>query len=336
MGAEPPIFQYNPAMAPDSDYEPGALYHLVVGNRARRLDDRRTPVRVVALRPETGMFEVELLDFEDKGARWSHPLEEVAKYQFAIGSRRARETDVNGYREAVARFDRPLVIECDPARAEATRRKLAALRGDAARWLEKNSRFLASGEPLQTDESAGSDLLFDDLRDYMAHHHLDDMETDFARQWASNAESGERIKGHRIVVAELSLSPFTGKIVRDPALFDGPWNKPRRAEHVLHRMAFVQALFARRGVDRPVIYRTVSCQGPLQPRTAHRAFISGTFSRRVAEALFGRDPSRTVALFRQSVPLERLFMTYLETAALNHPFREAEAVLIADPTNLAF
>ena len=29
-------------------------------------------------------------------------------------------------------------------------------------------------------------------------------------------------------------------------------------------------------------------------------------------------------------------MTYLETEAMNHPFREAEAVLLADPINEAF
>ena len=34
--------------------------------------------------------------------------------------------------------------------------------------------------------------------------------------------------------------------------------------------------------------------------------------------------------------IERVLMTHLETEALNHPFREAEAVLIADPTNPAF
>jgi hypothetical protein len=29
-------------------------------------------------------------------------------------------------------------------------------------------------------------------------------------------------------------------------------------------------------------------------------------------------------------------MTCLETEAMNHPYREAEAVLLADPSNLAF
>ncbi len=33
----------------------------------------------------------------------------------------------------------------------------------------------------------------------------------------------------------------------------------------------------------------------------------------------------------QSVPVERVFMTYLETSAMNDRFLEAEAVLLARP-----
>jgi hypothetical protein len=48
------------------------------------------------------------------------------------------------------------------------------------------------------------------------------------------------------------------------------------------------------------------------------------------------DPKRTVAIYRQAVPIHRVLMTYLETEAMNHPFREAEAVLLADSNNQAF
>jgi hypothetical protein len=46
--------------------------------------------------------------------------------------------------------------------------------------------------------------------------------------------------------------------------------------------------------------------------------------------------SRAVAIYRQAVPVERVLMTYLETEAMNHHFREGEAVLLTDPTNQAF
>ena len=44
------------------------------------------------------------------------------------------------------------------------------------------------------------------------------------------------------------------------------------------------------------------------------------------------DSDAEVALLvRQRVPVSRLFMTFLETAAMNDRYREAEAVLIGDP-----
>jgi hypothetical protein len=41
-------------------------------------------------------------------------------------------------------------------------------------------------------------------------------------------------------------------------------------------------------------------------------------------------------MWRQIVSPDRLFMTFLETAAMNRQFKEAEAVLIGDPANRAF
>ena len=48
------------------------------------------------------------------------------------------------------------------------------------------------------------------------------------------------------------------------------------------------------------------------------------------------SPTATRALYRQSVPVERLFMTYHETAPMNDRFKEAEAVLLYDGGNATF
>jgi hypothetical protein len=332
-----PIFQYNAERPPDSDFEPGTLGHLVVHNTGRLLDYRRTPVRLTALNLASGMFEVELLDFEDKGARWLYPFEEIRGYQFAKTSARATPEQIEGFERTIGLLDRPLCIECNPRLTQATHARLAEERRQARSWLLANSRFLRSDQPLNPASLDGRPLLQEDLQEYMRSHELSDMEERFASQWASNSESGEFIKGHRIVIAEAGLSPYEGKVVRDPALFDEPSGKARRLRHLLTRMAFVQEVFSQRAVERPLLYRALSCSGPLEQRNTKRALISATFNRDVAEALFGeRDTTRTVVLYRQTVALERLLMTHLETWQLNRPFREAEAVLIADPANLAF
>ena len=60
--------------------------------------------------------------------------------------------------------------------------------------------------------------------------------------------------------------------------------------------------------------------------------MSATFRRDVALANASVGPTRrTGVLVSQLVPVERLLMTHHETGAMNARFREAEAVLLADP-----
>jgi hypothetical protein len=133
----------------------------------------------------------------------------------------------------------------------------------------------------------------------------------------------------------MGLVPYEGKVVRNPALFDGGWSKERRAQHILSRLAFVHEVFARLGLTRLVLYRAIAHKGRLAPHPNH-SFVSATFSREVAEAHFDGYPQGTAALYRQSVPVQRVFMTYLETAQMNRQMKEAEATLFYEKGNLAF
>jgi hypothetical protein len=331
------IYQTAADPAPDSEFEPGELHHLVVGNAGRLLDPRRTPVVVVDIKLDLGTFVVRLEAFEDKGACWEVPFEEVDRYQFACGCARVEPHDVAPLREAVARFDRSLSIACFEEATAATAERLAEARQDADAWLETNSRFLAGGAGLSDPaDREGDPLLWKDLGDYMASKDLRDMEATFSRQYVSNPYSGELVKGHRIVIAELGLVAYDGKVVRDPGLFDGPWSRQHRAEHVLARLGFVHAVFTRAGHDRLALYRGISTEGPVHPPD-NRTFVSATFSRDVAMSHFESGSARASrVLLRQAVPLDRVFMTYYETPQMSARFKEAEAVLLHDRDNTVF
>jgi hypothetical protein len=315
--------------APDSEFEPGSLAHLVVGNTGRLLDARRTPISVVAIRPRVGMFVVRIDDFEDRGATWEIPFEGVDHYQFGCGSARAGSADEARFRAAVERFNRPLAVPCPAGAAQETAARLAESRREAAGWLERPSRFVAERAVLPDPAARrGDPRLWDDLAAFMAARGLADMEDAFARQYVSNPNSGELVKGHRIVIAELGLVPYEGTVVRDPGLFEGRWSKPRRAAHVMSRLGFVHALFTRAGRDRLTLYRGISTEGPLC-RPQNHTFVSATFSREVAVSHYEAGSGAAGrALIGHAVALDRVFMTYYETARMNDPFREAEAVLL--------
>lgn len=312
-----PIYECDPSAAPDADFEPGTLAHLVPGNRGRMLDPRRTPVVVTRLLPEIAMFELEVAAFEDAGARWEIDAERVGRFQFEPGQAQASAAMVSTLEEASARFSQPLLVPCTDAGRDATAKRITATRSRARPFLPGESTIEA-------------------LEAFLGDLGLAELDDAFARRFVSNPSSSELVKGHAIVLAKLGLCPYAGTIVRSADLFTGAWSEAHRAEHIVARLAFVRELFATEGVDRVTLYRGMAGDRPLEPPRA-QSFVSTTFDPAVAEAHFaGSRTTTAAALYRQSVPVERLFMTHRETRAMNRLFRESEAVLIGDPASPLF
>ena len=326
----------DPGMAPDTDFGPGAPALLVPGNHGRMLDRRRTPVRVGAIRLETGTWTCEVLAFEDRGARWELPFERVTAFQFTRDALVLDRAALGHVRAAIRRFDRDGSRPLERSSRAATARRIAALRRMTAAWLATESISVAEGVRPDPGSREGSPRLAADLEAFMRFRGLWDIEQAVSTVLVSHPGSGEVLKGHELALAELGLAAYRGTIVRDPATLEGPWAMSRRMAHIVTRLAFVREVFTALGIGPPVLYRAISAEGPLAPRPPG-GLVHATFSLEVAMSLFG-DPSDGAAarLDRQVVPLDRLFMTYLETAAMNRQFREAEAVLLGDPANPSF
>jgi hypothetical protein len=330
-----PVYASDPDPVPDSEFEPGALGHVVPGNRGRLLDTRRTPITITAVTLDYGTFELEIGAFEDAGARWELPLEDIGRFQFARDAQRADMAAVAELQRAVDRFDRALSVECDASARAHTLKRVAALRVELREWLA--GRGVAGLDVARcVERRSGEERLFGLLEEVMADHEVADLEQRFSRTFVSNPQSGEVVKGHAIVLAELGLCPYGGKIVRDPGLFAEPWSREKRTRHLVARLAFTQALWNVLGQEDVVLYRGAATDGPL-PEPAPSSFVSTTLSSEVAMSHFEGGPNtQTAVLWRQRVPVARLLMSFLETRAMNERFKEAEAVLIAEPANRAF
>ncbi len=289
------VYQFNPDMLPDTCFHAGDLKYVVPGNECRLLDLRRTPLRVVDVKRSTGFFVVEILDFEDKGWRWELPFESVGGCQFAQGSAVATEADVTLYAEIISRLDRRLEIPADLARRAASEARIASLRADVGAWLTRESVFLKSGARLDLSTRTGDARLWTDLERYMSEADLWEVEEAFADRYVRSFHFGELVKGHRIVLAELGLASYEGKQVRDPDLFNGLWSKQCRADHILHRLAFVRELFERSGHSTLVLYRGSSYRE--QPHSYRNSLISATFSFEVAMSHFNERDRTTTGSF---------------------------------------
>jgi hypothetical protein len=333
-----PVYQSDPDRAQDSDFEPGVPAHAVVGNRGRMLDPRRTPVLIVDVDVPHGFLVLEVTAFEDAGARWQIELERIGDFQFARTSARATDADVAAMARAVDRLDRPLDVPADPQARSATAGRLRSEQSAARDWLAGTGSFRAGTRPpdlaARLTSRHGDPGLTADLAGYLGARGLLDVERAFADAFVSNARAGEMVKGHRIVLATLGLVAYHGTVVRDPAIFDPPLDRARRAEHVLTRLGFVRAAFALAGIAEVTLYRGLAVDGPLRPHP-QRGFVSATFDAEVA-ASFLNAGTRLGVMYRQRLPVERLFMTFLETEQLNRAYAEAEAILLAEEDNLAF
>jgi hypothetical protein len=330
------VYESDPGQEPDANFVAGELRCLVPGNHGRLLDARRTPVQITEVAPQLGAFEVEIGAFEDAGARWQLALDEVERFQFAADSRLASAPGLQELQLARERFDRPGVIDCDPAAHQRTAAEIAAERRTLSDRLSADGGFPQVDLEHHVANREGNPRLVSLLEGFLADRGVLELDRRFAETFVSNPGSGELVKGHAIVLAELGLCPYRGKVVRDPRLFEDPWARTSRARHLIARMAFMQELWSSWNHATATLYRGAAVDGPLPPRSSS-SFVSATFSAVVAKAHFDGGPStETAVLWRQRVPVARLLMTFLETPAMNRRFREAEAVLIADPGNRAF
>lgn len=328
------VYQSSPGTAPDAGFEPGALRHLVAGNRGRMLDPRRTPVSVVAVRPAVGFVDLRIEGFEDRGAVWEIPLEQVGHYQFEPSGPRADVAEIAEMQTAIDRLDHEVVIEPTASERRLTEERIIEDVEGAAAWLAQDSRFIAEGRPLPDPSTRrGDSVLAVDFEAYLRGRDLWALESAFATQFVSNPGSGELVKGHRMVLAELGLAPYAGAIVRDPSTFAADRSREARATHIIARLAFIRALFAALGIERVRLWRGLSADEPLRSNE-RRTFVSSSFDEAVARSHFEGGTQRpTRVLAYRPVPVARLFMTYHETAAMNDRYLEAEAVLLAQPND---
>jgi hypothetical protein len=201
------VYQSDPGAAPDSEFVPGGLRHLVAGNRGRLLDARRTPVHVTGVWPQTGFFEVEINAFEDVGARWLVPLESVSSYQFAAGGVTAGGADLAALREAVARCDVQITVTAGPAAREHAQRRLAGECSRAEVWLTGHGAPAGFDPQPFISTCPGWPQAQDWLGGYLASRGLAAIEEQITAGYVSNPWAGDLVLGHLIVMANSGSAP---------------------------------------------------------------------------------------------------------------------------------
>ncbi len=318
--------QFNPNMLPDDEFVPGNLEFLVPGNAGRLLDGRRTQGKLLEIDEESAMFKWQILEFEDKGKQWDLPAEDIVRFQFNRQAQRLAKFEVSKLAKRIHDFQDELVIRGKPpVRAV----EIEETQEAANAWLVSNSRFFDDAPKLNLNSRIGPPVLATDLMRYMQDYGLDDLEKRTAENVVLNPSSGEWVKGMEIVLAQMGLADFQGKVTRTKDVFSGMGEKSKRERYLIHRLAFMRAYLRKLSLEELVLYRGASTEKAWQPRP--KTLRSYTFSLRVARSFAKFDRTsrfRHASLSKDTFPVDRVFMTYLETAAMNRQYAEAEAMIL--------
>jgi len=310
--------------------------HLVIRQTLYLNDPRRTPVAIQSIDFSTASFSMRVSDFEDVGAKWILPFWDVSKFLVAP-SAKILDADQQALIEDLSkRFDQPMTIAVNTAQTARTEAEIALAQEQITTWLcqnypslPKDSDAILTGKMSCAQWSAAR-------QDVLKKRGVFDVDQVFATEYASNPNAGEVIKGHRIVLAEMGLLPYRGRIVRDAKTFAGSWSRPKRQKHIVTRMAFVRAMLSLLDLAYVPLFRTIYSDHELtEPRPS--GFVSTTFCPDTAASLFrAGQKMQYAATYWQRVSADRLFVSFFETPELNRHFKEAEAVILGDQSNKLF
>lgn len=313
----------------DTHFEPGELGHLLPGNACRLLDGRRTPGVIEHVDEKSAQFRWRITAFEDAGRHWDVPAEDVVKYQFPLGSPRRDTRTTRILEQRIREVASPFEIQVDPEAEARTEGRIRRLENIAGKWLNQHSTHFANGTVLDLSSQKGSEDLALDLEAFLRDNGLLEIERQTAELMVLNPSSGEWIKGMLIVLAEMGLVTYVGTGPRTDNIFVGDGARSVRRRYLEHRLAFVRAVFRKAGHHDVVLYRGMASERPWSDRP--RSITAYTGSLRVARAFsnFDRESKfRTSYLIKQTLPIERLWMTYLETRQMNLRYLEAEVVVL--------
>ena len=328
-----PTHQFNENMQPDSEFEAGALKFLMVGNKCRLLDKRRTPGKILFIDMDGGYFRWQISDFEDQGKHWEIPFESVGRYQFALGSKTADEETVAKYEERIRELDKIWDIPTNAASYDETTREIDKIKKDISKWLDGNSSFFKSQSGVDFNSKTGPKSLRADLKNYFENLNLWDLEKKTSEIQVMNPDSGDWIRGIQIVMAEMGLKAYSGPIIRSSREFEGSGSKERRRQYILHRLAFIRTAFQKMGLNELILYRGMASEWQWEPEVDKdsRFWSSWTFSHQVANDFSETSPDnkfKNSYLLKRAIPVEKVFMTYVETEAMNRQYLEAEALVL--------
>ncbi|MEG2289865.1 MAG: hypothetical protein RR891_04170 [Clostridium sp.] len=322
------VHQFSTTALSDDEFVQGEIKHIVNSNQCRLLDGRRTPGYIEEYFEEIAMFRWRITDFEDKGNYWDLPAEDINLFQVLKNSRELESKDIERITKKVKQFNKLLTIEASKENKAITEEKIAIAENNIINWLKNNLSNVINGQTIDLNAKEGNEFLIKDIKRYMESIGLDCIEEKTTSEIVLNPNL-EWIKGIKIILAELGIVSYKNKILRQNEIFNNVGGKDRIIDYIINRIAYLRAYFKLLNIDEVILYRGMSTEGNWM-NYYEKSLTSWTFSLDVALSFADLDKTsnnKNGYILKRTVPVETIFMTYLETEAMNKQYKEGEAIL---------
>ncbi|XMB86770.1 hypothetical protein RJG79_02975 [Mycoplasmatota bacterium WC44] len=322
------VHQFNDKMLPDDQFLKGDTSYIVKGNKCRLLDGRRTTGIIEEYFADSAMIRWRITNYEDSGKYWDLPAEKIVRFQFEQDSKRLTDIEVKQIEDRVKEKQVDMNVYSIEL-FEETEKEIELIKIRAIKWFKENSEFLKSDDKIDFEAKNGPSTLASDLERYMEENGLVAEEERTARIMVLNPDSGEWIKGLKIVLAEMGLVKYIGPAPRTSDIFEGIGSKENRRRYLLHRLAFVRAYLEVLEIENLVVYRGMTSE--YQWKKVERSFLPCTLNSDIGKAFsdMERESKYIISyLLRMTVSPRQVLMSFLETKAMNVQYQEAEVILL--------
>ncbi len=314
----------------DTFYDHGKLDYLVVNNKCRLLDGRRTEGYIEEIFIEKACFRWRISNYEDKGKFWDVDLEDIVNYQFEKHSKLASSKQLSDYNKKINEYNKEMNINIVEKQKQESLEEIKQIADEIKIWLLNQVDSIKDIQIDLTSNEANKNLT-ELIKTYMKLIDCEELESNTVNQLLLNPNSGEWFKGNLICMAEMGLTNYQGKIIRDKTTFKGIGKKELRKKYILHRLAFIRAVFDLNNMTSLVLYRGMSSEKAWKNKK--RSILHMTLKKEVAEEFASLKSSSKYInsyIVKMTIPVESVFITFIETDILNERYRENEVLIIVE------
>lgn len=178
---------------------------------------------------------------------------------------------------------------------------------------------------------SNKDIMQKALYSYLLENELASLDEKITGMIVSNPYGSEILKHLWFELAKLGFVRYEN---RKPKSLDYIPEGKKIETYIIKRIAFVRALFEITGIYEIYTYRGVN--SPYRWLSFPKAFSSWTFDYNVASDLArinNEDDMEVAYIMKRKTRISEIFLTSIETKAMNKVYNEKEVLLFANPGN---